>query len=183
MLDTKSNILDLAEKLIRTKGYNAFSYKDISDPLQIKNAAVHYHYPSKKNLGIAVIEKNRMAFQKLTGGGLQKKSAKNQVRVFLEIYKKSQNAKMICFMGALGSSYESLPEEMQNHLSNASKEIRDWLTQVLNKGKVENELNFKETAQEKADLIMSSLLASLILNRVTGENITKTVVTAITEEL
>ena len=45
-METKDKIRNLAEELIRTKGYNAFSYADLSAPLQIKNAAIHYHFPS-----------------------------------------------------------------------------------------------------------------------------------------
>ena len=37
--NTKKRILDIAEKLIMSKGYNAFSYKDISTKLNVKNAA------------------------------------------------------------------------------------------------------------------------------------------------
>ncbi len=56
MSDTRETIIALADQLIRTKGFNAFSYADISAPLDIKNAAIHYHFPNKADLGIAVIE-------------------------------------------------------------------------------------------------------------------------------
>jgi|GEM_PF-6700355 len=56
MSNTREKIIELADQLIRTKGFNAFSYADISAPLDIKNAAVHYHFPNKADLGIAVIE-------------------------------------------------------------------------------------------------------------------------------
>lgn len=180
-MDTKDNILALAETLIRTKGYHAFSYNDISKPLQIKNAAIHYHYPSKKDLGIAVIQRNRLGFLKRIHV-LKIMTASKQLSNFMSIYKESQRAGLICFMGALGSGYDSLPKEMQVLLSEVSSEIRVWLTQILKKGKAENAFSFKESAQEKADLISSSLLASLILNKVTGEDITKSVVNAILKE-
>ncbi|HEU4554463.1 MAG TPA: TetR/AcrR family transcriptional regulator, partial [Chitinophaga sp.] len=55
--NTREKIIELADHLIRTKGFNAFSYADISAPLAIKNAAVHYHFPTKADLGISVIER------------------------------------------------------------------------------------------------------------------------------
>ena len=36
-LDNKQRILQVAEGLIQTKGYNAFSYRDISMPLLFYN--------------------------------------------------------------------------------------------------------------------------------------------------
>lgn len=62
---------------------------------------------------------------------------------------------------------------MQEYLSEISIEIRDLLIDVLQKGKIKQEFYFKETAKEKAYLIIFSLLASLILNKVVGDNITK----------
>ena len=45
--DTAEQILDLAETLIQTRGYSAFSYQDIADSLGIRKASIHYHFPSK----------------------------------------------------------------------------------------------------------------------------------------
>jgi TetR/AcrR family transcriptional repressor of nem operon len=45
--DTKKRILDMAEDLLLTRGFNAFSYQHISSELGMKNAAIHYHYPKK----------------------------------------------------------------------------------------------------------------------------------------
>ena len=57
--DTKKEILKLAEQLFQTKGYNGFSYSDISSVLGIKNAAIHYHFPSKADLGVALVRRYR----------------------------------------------------------------------------------------------------------------------------
>ncbi|MBB4046226.1 AcrR family transcriptional regulator [Bacteroides reticulotermitis] len=39
----------MADELIKTIGYNAFSYADISKQLNIKNAAIHYYFPTKSD--------------------------------------------------------------------------------------------------------------------------------------
>src|SRR5262245_53277594 len=60
--ETASKILDLAEMLIQTRGYNAFSYQDIAEALGVTKTGVHYHFESKTDLGIAVIERYTKAF-------------------------------------------------------------------------------------------------------------------------
>src|SRR5258706_9278478 len=55
--DTAEQILDLAGLLIKTRGYSAFSYQDIADSLGIRKASIHYHFPSKADLGIAVVDR------------------------------------------------------------------------------------------------------------------------------
>ena len=60
--DTKVEILDLAENLLRDRGFNGFSYANISSALKIKNAAVHYYFPGKADLGMAIIRRARERF-------------------------------------------------------------------------------------------------------------------------
>ncbi|MEL7005841.1 MAG: helix-turn-helix domain-containing protein, partial [Bacteroidota bacterium] len=45
------------------RGYNAFSFSDISKPLGIKNAAIHYYYPTKEKLGIDILRKEQELFK------------------------------------------------------------------------------------------------------------------------
>src|SRR6185436_10208892 len=54
---TAEQILDLAETLIQTRSYSAFSYQDVSDALGLTKASIHYHFPSKAELGVAVIDR------------------------------------------------------------------------------------------------------------------------------
>ena len=178
MSQTRQQIIDLADQLIREKGYNAFSYKDISSVLNIKNAAVHYHFPSKAELGKAVIQQNWKDYTR----ELKKWDVLNptqSLEAFIQVYEKLGSQGLVCFMGAMGAAYETLPEIMQSELTAASAEIRLWLRQVLRKGLETNEFHFTEKVEEKADFIISALLSSLILQRVTKENIPANVKSAI----
>src|ERR1700689_5234 len=55
-------ILDVAEQLAQTRGYNGFSYADIASQLGVTKASLHYHFPSKAELGRALIERYRVVF-------------------------------------------------------------------------------------------------------------------------
>lgn len=170
MKNTRTDIVNLAEKLIRTKGYNGFSYKDISAPLNIKNAAIHYHFPIKCDLGVAVVNRNRKSF----AAAIEKWSKESpdvQLLKFIKIYEDSNASNMVCFMGAFGSSYDSLPPELQAVLTTSGTEIRQWLNQLLKKGLEQDVFKFSGDIECQADSIISALLASLILSKVTGQNI------------
>ncbi len=178
MTDTRTQIMDLAETLIRTKGYNAFSYKDVAVPLSIKNAAVHYHFPSKADLGKAIIERT---MQRMEGQAAEWSllPPKERLAKFIGIYKESFAEEKICFMGALGPSYESLPEVMKEELAVASQKIRLLLRAILKEGRSAGQFNFVETVTEKADIIIAALLSALVLSKVTGDNVVKSVSNAI----
>src|ERR1041384_2875350 len=61
--DTREEILNCAEELWQRRGYNVFSYPHIAVQRGIRNAAIHYHFPSKENLGVALIQRYRQRFQ------------------------------------------------------------------------------------------------------------------------
>ena len=42
--DTRSQILDVAERLVQRRGFNGFSYADVAEELQITKPALHYHF-------------------------------------------------------------------------------------------------------------------------------------------
>ena len=165
MSNTRRQILDLAEELIRTRGYHAFSYKDISQKLNMKNAAIHYHFPSKEDLGLAIIQSSIALFEQKEKNWSQL-TKREQLLDFIDIYQRSKERRWSCLMGALSSSVEALPESMQNKLSEMAEYILDQLTLTLKQGLQNGEFNFSEEPRAKAELIISSLLSSLLLDRV-----------------
>ena len=44
---TAERILDIAERLVQTRGFNNFSYADIATELGITKASLHYHFPGQ----------------------------------------------------------------------------------------------------------------------------------------
>lgn len=173
MSDTKTKIVEIAESLIRTKGYNGFSYKDIAQELHIKNAAIHYYFPAKSDLGCAVIERSRNSFRQQTAGRYL--SPAQKLDAFIQIYEISQKNNCVCFIGALGASYDSLPENMQHSLQQAGQEIRQWVEGLLQEGLASKDFSFTCTTIEMADLVTTTLAASLILDKITSRNIFKSV--------
>src|ERR1700685_2193697 len=59
---TATQILDVAEQLVQTRGFNAFSYADVAAELKITKAALHYHFAGKAELGEALIARYAARF-------------------------------------------------------------------------------------------------------------------------
>lgn len=60
--DTSQRILDTAERLVQTRGFNGFSYADIATTLGVTKASLHYHFPAKAELGQRLIERYKKTF-------------------------------------------------------------------------------------------------------------------------
>jgi len=164
---TREKILELGENLIRTKGYNAFSYQDISSELGIKNAAVHYYFPSKKNLGTSIVKTNIQRFEEMVDN-MQSRSFDEwqQLDAFVKIYIKSNREKKKCVVGSLSPDFNTLDETTQRELKRMVELILNWLTQLLASGKEKGLFVFPGSAGSKATVIFSSLVASLHLSNV-----------------
>ena len=63
--NTRTKILDTAQTLIQTVGFNAMSYADISKVVGIRKASIHYYFPSKDDLVVTLLERYSHYFFKL----------------------------------------------------------------------------------------------------------------------
>ncbi|BAY99218.1 TetR family transcriptional regulator protein [Tolypothrix tenuis PCC 7101] len=53
----RERILDEAEHLFHTRGYNTVTMRDIAQAVGIRQASLYYHFPSKEQLFVAVTER------------------------------------------------------------------------------------------------------------------------------
>jgi TetR/AcrR family transcriptional repressor of nem operon len=168
--DTKTRILELASNLLQDKGYNAFSYQHISSELGIKNAAVHYHYPTKESLGLDIIRRKRENFAALQQRALEENlNPGQQFELFLNIYRDNlTNNQQVCLLGSLGTDYFTLPNSMQLEAQRMVNEITDWLSNLLAMGLANGFFAFKGECRSKAITIATSMAGALQMARVVG---------------
>jgi AcrR family transcriptional regulator len=176
--------MELAEGFIVTKGYNAFSYNDISSELGIKNAAIHYYFPSKANLGTSIVKNNRQRFEEMVENmKIMKFDELKQLESFFKIYAKSNREQKICVIGSLGPDFNTLPEASQNELKTMTERIVQWLASILESGRQKGIFSFKGEAQYRALLVLSNMIASLQLSRILDKNEFKNIHQALLDDL
>src|SRR5580658_5832887 len=110
-------ILDVAEKLAQTKGYNGFSYADIAVQLGVTKASLHYHFPSKAELGAALIERYKVVFGKaLDSIDARTVEPFKKLRLYVGLYDSVMRDDRMCLCGMLAAEYATLPKPMQDGL-------------------------------------------------------------------
>ncbi|MCG8575886.1 MAG: TetR/AcrR family transcriptional regulator [Flavobacteriales bacterium] len=175
---TRDKILETADQLIRTKGYNAFSFRDISDTVGIRKASIHYHFPTKSALGVAILQKRIGQFHKMqekysTASPLQK------LKAFLSIYEGIHVEEKVCLVGALATDWNTVDDKIREELKLLSEFVLDWVSQILAEGKAEGVFEFEMESRTKALMIITNLIAVLQLSRLTKaadfELVTKTI--------
>jgi AcrR family transcriptional regulator len=168
--DTKTEILDRAENLLLDRGFNGFSYADISSVLGIKNAAVHYYFPTKSDLGIAVIQRAKERFTDWTRGErMAGRSAAEKLEAFFRLYLRFLEAgQQVCLGGALETDFKTLPPEMQVETQKFASTFLVWMEGVLEEGREKRIFSFPGEAKDQAILILSSLQGALQMTRAAG---------------
>jgi TetR/AcrR family transcriptional regulator, transcriptional repressor for nem operon len=166
-VDTRTRIIDLGEKLLRQRGYNAFSFKDIAEGLDIRPAAVHYHFPTKADLGGAILDKEIAALVVHKQNWKNLRADEQLVRL-VAVFSGHRQRGFACLMGALSPDYEDLPPVMQTNLKTYSRNILTLLTPLLSEGREAGVLRFEGAAADRALLFVSALMAALLISRVEG---------------
>src|SRR5438067_4153523 len=111
---TRSQILDVAERLVQTRGFNDFSYADIAAELSVTTAALHYHFRSKAALGDALIERYAdRFFAELQRISATTADAHDRIEQYIGLYRDVLAAGRMCLCGVLAAEYQTLPESMR----------------------------------------------------------------------
>lgn len=181
-MDTKEKIVETADRLVRARGYNAFSYKDISAPLSIKNAAVHYHFPAKADLGIAVVEREISGFIVKTAEWAALPEDEQIMKLF-EVFERYSRDENICLVASLASDFKTLEPAMQAKVREMSDNILSWLTACLEAGRNKGLLKFTGPAAIRALLIITNLQSSLLMSRIKGQVIFRQITGQLLEDL
>ena len=168
--DTAQRILDIAERLVQTRGFNGFSYADIAEAMSVTKASLHYHFRSKADLGkslIARYEKNFLAA--LAQIDDESKDAGDKLRRYAAIYGSVLGDDRMCLCGMLAAEYGTLPDAMRVEMRHYFDANETWLTRVLKEGKRNKELDFPGTPVAAAQALVGSLEGAMMMARSYGD--------------
>lgn len=167
--DASGQILDVAQALVQTRGYNAFSYADIASTLHVTKASLHYHFPSKADLGHSLIQRYETGFRnRLAALDEQGGTAADKIRGYVAIYAQVLADHRMCLCGMLAAEFETLPQSMQSALDHFFSMNEIWLEQALEQGRRDDTLHFRGPARELAQFLVASLEGAMMLARSHG---------------
>lgn len=135
-MDTKTKILDCAERLIRSRGYDAFSYADIANEIGIRKASIHYHYAAKSDLALALIKRYHINIKAALNAHSERDiSASEKIKAYLAFYKDGlSGGDTICLCVAFSAARENLTTEVIEQLSRFRQDSIKWLTSIFAQG-------------------------------------------------
>jgi TetR/AcrR family transcriptional repressor of nem operon len=169
--DTASRILEVAQRLVQTRGFNGFSYADVAAELGVTKAGLHYHFASKAELGEALVERyssrffDHLAEVEAAGAG-----AVEKLQAYADLYAEVLRDRRMCLCGMLAAEYQTLPESMRSKVLAFLERNERWLTTVLEEGRADGSFTFDGSARETAQMIVAALEGAMLVSRPYGDD-------------
>lgn len=129
----REEILDVAEAMIRNVGFNGFSTRDVASAVGIKSASVHYHFPTKADMGAAVTERYTDRFLNELGDPRQfKDDAREVVALYVDTFRETLiRDDKLCLCAVLGAEIGGLPLEVGSQTRVFFARNLAWLRKAL----------------------------------------------------
>ena len=126
-------ILNIAEEMIQTRGYNGFSFMDISARLGIKKASVQFYFPRKVDLGVQVVIRYGRNFKSLLEAlDARGTSARNRLEAYAAPFiRMASKEGKVCLAAALSAEFTTLPEEVCAEVVDFYALVENWLIFLL----------------------------------------------------
>lgn len=169
---TAEDILDSAETLIQTRGYSAFSYQDIADALGIRKASIHYHFPSKTDLGVAVVDRYSQRFSaalESIAADVEQPSMVMLDRYVTPFLDLARTPDKVCLCGALAGEMMALPDVLRPRVERFFNNHHAWLAAMLARGAERGEFRLAEDPARIARFVFAALQGALLVKRTMGD--------------
>jgi TetR/AcrR family transcriptional repressor of nem operon len=167
---TTDQLLDVAQELAQLRGYNAFSYRDLAQRVGIRSASIHHHFPTKADLGKALIGRYRDRFRDaLASISARGADAAAQLEAYVALFRGTfERDGRLCLAGMFAADLPTLPPDVADQVRVFYAENEAWLTRVLDAGRRAKELEFDGSPRDAAAAFLDGLEGSLLAARAHG---------------
>jgi TetR/AcrR family transcriptional repressor of nem operon len=169
-MDTRTKILDSAQRLIQTRSFQGFSFQDIADEVGIRKASLYHYFDSKDAIALAVLERAA----EWVGAGMDKledREPTERLEGYFDMYRIIHGkGERMCPGGSFGAVLDAVSSPVQATLYRFAKMHLDWLEGVVREGV--NRGQFKIGDQRPRDIatqIAAGVQGALLVGRLTGE--------------
>ena len=138
--DTAHKLLDVAERYTQTRGFNAFSYKDLQNEVGVKTSSIHYYFPTKQDLAVSMTDRYVERFvQRLAAFAEENGSGSGRLQLLGENYIAILGEGKFCLCGMLASDLLALPEVVNLRLAEFFSLVEAWIAEAIELGKTQQE--------------------------------------------
>jgi TetR/AcrR family transcriptional repressor of nem operon len=149
--ETARLAVDVAQRLIQTRGYSRFSYADVAGELGVTKATLHYHFAGKADLGQAVLNRYVAQFyEALEVIDASDADGLDRFESYVDLYRQVLRGERMCMCGMLAAEIELLPPTMRAAVSEFFGRNVRWLEELFVRGAADGSLAPLAPAERRA---------------------------------
>lgn len=119
----------VARALAQSHGYNGLSFRELAKAIGVKSASIHYHFPTKEDLGAALAQRYREEAKAVLGEPAEPYS---DIARFIESFRLAlERNNRMCLCGIMAAEYDDLPDAVKVEVKGFADDLVAWLSQVL----------------------------------------------------
>lgn len=170
-MDTRATLIDRAIGIVRKTGYAGFSYADLSAVVHIRKASIHHHFPTKADLGLAMVETYHQAFARLMVMIVAAETTRaKRLRRYADVYRGGVRDGNGCLCGVLAAEAAELPEPVRAAVRAFFDDNTAWIEGVLAEGGTSGEVEpITALVRQRARMVLATLQGALLVACAQGD--------------
>ena len=133
MSDMRETIMTAARLTVQAHGYSGLSFRELAKEVGIKSASIHYHFPTKGDLGAALARRYREdAEAAFVGFWADDPNPVRCLRRYTDVFRLAlANDNRMCLCGFLAAEYGDLPDAVKAEIQAFADLNVAWLAKIL----------------------------------------------------
>jgi TetR/AcrR family transcriptional repressor of nem operon len=131
--NSRESILAAARQTAQLHGYAGLNFRDLANDVGIKSASIHYHFPTKADLGAAVARRYwEDTARSLEGVAAASGDPKRSLHEYPNEFRKSlANGNRLCLCSFMAAEYDDLPDAVKTEVQAFTDVNIAWLRRML----------------------------------------------------
>ncbi|MBV8270751.1 MAG: TetR/AcrR family transcriptional regulator [Cupriavidus sp.] len=169
-LSVREQLLEHASVLIRRRGYNGFSYRDLAELVGVKTSSIHYYFPSKDDLVLEVVREYRQTSRARLAAIDTSLPLVEQARRYVLPLSNGIDLGQICLIGMLAAEVMVLPDTVRALLQEHFQANENFIAALLRRAEAERGQPYPVPPQLLAKVLYGAIQNGLITARMSGSN-------------
>ncbi len=166
--ETASKLVIEAAQLIANRGYNGFSYADLSARLGIRKPSIHHHFPSKVDLVVAVVEQERSLIRaQVAALESETPDAIGQLLAYVDYWKRciTDQSATFCLAGVLAVELPGLPPAVGTAVQGHFNDLGNWLERVMALGVEQGTIQLELEPRTSSQFFQTAVYGAMVMAR------------------
>ena len=168
---TALKLLDAAEQMIKVRGFNAFSFRDLQQEVGVKTSTIHYYFSTKTDLADAAVAKffdqHKLALHTLDQ---EQPSTIKRLLSVADFFVANAKKGEFCLGGMLTSDLRALDNRTSARLGEFFQHFHQWLEDTLIQGIDNGEISPGIDPAKFSRVFIASLEGGMLISRVSQDD-------------